>query len=62
MSEERNHGEATAGRRGAAEAHVVQNKGEAAYARSDLFERRRLMDDWGAYLAGQRRSGDSLRH
>ncbi|MXZ72414.1 MAG: tyrosine-type recombinase/integrase [Acidobacteria bacterium] len=32
-------------------AHVVQNKVEAAYARSDLFERRRrLMDDWGAYL------------
>ena len=23
---------------------------EAAYARSDLFERRRLMDDWAAYL------------
>ena len=35
----------------AALAHVVQNKVEAAYARSDLFERRRrLMDDWGAYL------------
>ena len=37
----------------AALAHVVQNKVEAAYARSDLFERRRrLMDDWSAYLAG----------
>ena len=37
----------------AALAHVVQNKVEAAYARSDLFERRRrLMDDWEAYLAG----------
>ena len=37
----------------AALAHVVGNKVEAAYARSDLFERRRrLMDDWGAYLAG----------
>ena len=36
----------------AALAHVVQNKVEAAYARSDLFERRRaLMDDWAAYLA-----------
>ena len=36
----------------AALAHVVQNKVEAAYARSDLFERRRLlMDDWSAYLA-----------
>ena len=37
----------------AALAHVVQNKVEAAYARSDLFERRRrLMDDWEAYLVG----------
>ena len=37
----------------AALAHVVQNKVEAAYARSDLFERRRrLMDDWSAYLGG----------
>ena len=36
----------------AALAHVVRNKVEAAYARSDLFERRRiLMDDWAAYLA-----------
>ena len=32
-------------------AHVVQNKVEAAYARSDLFERRRrLMDGWSAYV------------
>ena len=39
----------------AALAHVVQNKVEAAYARSDLFERRRrLMDDWAAYLDGAR--------
>ena len=38
----------------AALAHVVQNKVEAAYARSDLFERRRrLMDDWASYLAGR---------
>ena len=37
----------------AALVHVIQNKVEAAYARSDLFERRRrLMDDWSAYLAG----------
>ena len=37
----------------AALAHVVQNKVEAAYARSDLFERRRLlMNDWAAYLDG----------
>ena len=35
----------------AALAHVVQNKVEAAHARSDLFERRRLMDDWSAYVA-----------
>ncbi len=35
----------------AALAHVVRNPVEAAYARSDLFERRRkLMDDWGDYL------------
>jgi len=41
----------------AALAHVIQNKVEAAYARSDLFERRRrLMDDWSAYLAATRRS------
>ena len=40
----------------AALAHVVQNKVEAAYRRTDLFERRRrLMDDWAAYLAAERR-------
>ena len=39
----------------AALAHVVQNRVEAAYRRTDLFERRRrLMDDWAAYLAGER--------
>ena len=44
----------------AALAHVVQNKVEAAYARSDLFERRRrLMDDWAAYLNGERQAEDS---
>ena len=32
-------------------AHTVRNPTEAAYARSDLFERRRrLMDDWEGYL------------
>jgi integrase len=37
----------------AALAHVVRNQTEAAYARSDLFERRRLlMDDWAAYVVG----------
>ena len=36
----------------AALAHVVRNKVEAAYRRTDLFERRRiLMDDWARYLA-----------
>ena len=41
----------------AALAHTVQNPTEAAYARSDLFERRRrLMDDWAAYLNGQPQS------
>ena len=38
----------------AALAHVVRNRVEAAYARSDLFERRRiLMDDWAAYISGE---------
>ena len=38
----------------AALAHVVRDKVEAAYARSDLFERRRvLMDDWAAYPRGR---------
>ena len=41
----------------AALAHVVRNKVEAAYARSDLFERRRrLMEDWAAYLDSERES------
>jgi len=38
----------------AALAHMVRNRVEAAYARSDLFERRRrLMDDWAGYLVGE---------
>ena len=37
----------------AALAHKVRNQIEAAYRRSDLFERRRrLMNDWAAYVAG----------
>ena len=33
-------------------AHVERNKTRAAYARSDLFERRRsLMEDWAEFLA-----------
>ena len=32
-------------------AHVNDNRTEAAYRRSDLFEKRRdLMEDWAAYL------------
>ena len=39
----------------AALAHTVRNQTEAAYARLDLFERRRyLMDDWAAYLSEER--------
>ena len=39
----------------AALAHMVRNQVEAAYRRTDLFERRRrLMDDWADYLAGER--------
>ncbi len=35
----------------AALAHVVSDQAEAAYARSDLFERRRhLMDDWASAI------------
>ena len=42
-------------------AHVVQNRVEAAYRRTDLFERRRkLMDDWAAYLAGERREPEAV--
>ena len=41
----------------AALAHVVESKVEAAYLRSDLFEkRRRLMKAWSAYVASE--SGD----
>lgn len=38
----------------AALSHAVGNEVERAYARSDLFERRRkLMDAWGRYCAGE---------
>ena len=37
----------------AALAHRLPNKTEAAYARSDLFDRRRkLMESWADYVAG----------
>ena len=43
----------------AALAHKVRSQIEAAYRRSDLFERRRrLMDDWAGYLAGGSRGPD----
>ena len=39
----------------AALSHSIGNLVERAYARSDLFERRRsLMDRWGDFLAGQK--------
>ncbi len=38
----------------AALAHVVKDKGEAAYFRSDLFElRRSLMDTWAAFATAK---------
>ena len=44
----------------AALAHVVQNRVETAYRRTDLFERRRrLMDDWAAYLADKSRDPEA---
>ena len=43
----------------AALAHTIRNKAEAAYARTDLLERRReLMETWSVYLAGNARNGD----
>lgn len=36
----------------AALAHTIRDKSEAAYARSDLFEKRRdLMERWAGFLA-----------
>ena len=43
-------------------AHVNTNAIEAAYRRSDLFERRRvLMEQWAAFLAGHRSEGSAAR-
>ena len=48
MAEETNHPREVVE---AALAHVVRNKVEAAYRRTDLFERRRrLMDDWASAI------------
>jgi hypothetical protein len=38
-------------------AHVISDKAEAAYARSDLFEKRRkLMNSWAQFLSAARSS------
>ena len=45
----------------AALAHRVRNPIEAAYRRTDLFERRRrLMNDWARYLAYGRTNGSDI--
>ena len=45
----------------AALAHVVQNRVEAAYRRTDLFERRRrLMDDWAVYVTSEGRQPEPV--
>jgi integrase len=42
-------------------AHTIENKVERAYRRGDLFDkRRRLMDDWAAYCAGEGLTGDNV--
>ena len=42
----------------AALAHAVRDKAEAAYARSDLFQKRRkLMADWAGYVTGSNAHG-----
>jgi len=42
-------------------AHVNRDRVEAAYRRSDLFERRRaLMEQWAAFLAGIKNTGGQL--
>lgn len=39
----------------AALAHILGDAAERAYARSDLFEKRRkMMEDWSAFLARER--------
>jgi integrase len=40
-------------------AHAIESKVEAAYRRSDLFDKRqRLMADWASYCSGQVRRGE----
>jgi hypothetical protein len=44
----------------AALAHVVKNQVEAAYARSDLFKRRReLMEAWAEYILASQLGNNS---
>ena len=44
----------------AALAHKVRSQAEAAYARSDLLDRRReVMQAWAAYLTGKRRDPEA---
>ena len=44
----------------AALAHKVRNRVEAAYARSDLLDRRRaVMEAWAEYVAGERRESEA---
>jgi len=44
----------------AALAHTIKDKAEAAYARSDLFEKRRkMMEAWAAYIAVK--AGEAVR-
>ncbi|HEX2336633.1 MAG TPA: integrase, partial [Hyphomicrobiaceae bacterium] len=43
----------------AALAHVLENKVEAAYRRSDLFERRQaLMEQWASYMLASKPATD----
>jgi integrase len=45
----------------AALAHTIANKVEAAYRRSDLFEKRRvLMQEWGSYCGQQKPNASSV--
>ena len=47
----------------AALAHKLKDKAEAAYARGDLFhKRRRLMQDWADYLTSTPEDVLELRH
>ena len=43
-------------------AHRISNAVEASYRRGDMIEKRRkMMDDWAVYLAGEARSGNVVR-